>query len=78
MAKKQRELNGALFKEENGKQDYAGKCTINDVEYYINGWRKTAASGVQWLSLSFKPVAAPAADRPRYVKAAGDKDDSPF
>jgi hypothetical protein len=46
-------------KEKDTHPDIKGKATINGVEYWIDGWKKTNDNGI-WYSLSFKPKDAPA------------------
>lgn len=59
MAFETREGQGSLFqndrKEKDGQPDYTGKVRIAGVLYQLAGWKRKAASGVGYLSLSVKP-----------------------
>ena len=55
-----RDLTGALFlqedKENENWADFKGSCTIDGVEYWMDGWKKKGKeSGKKFISLAFKP-----------------------
>lgn len=56
MSGQQREMSGALFKNENPKSDraprYTGTCTIDGKEYRIAAWLKDGRNGT-FMSLQF-------------------------
>jgi len=43
-------------KEKPNHPDYNGKINVEGKEYYLKGWKKTAKSGVNFLSLALNPV----------------------
>jgi hypothetical protein len=43
-------------KEKETHPDYTGKIDVEGVQYYLKGWKKTAKSGVNFLSLALDPV----------------------
>ena len=49
---------GSLFvndrKEKDTHPDRTGSINVDGVEYFLDGWLKTSASGKQFLSLSVK------------------------
>ena len=51
--------SGALFpndrKEKETHADLTGSCEIEGKEYWFKGWKKTAKSGTNFLSVSFDP-----------------------
>ena len=59
MAFEQRNMNGALFrndkKEKETHPDYTGSAKVDDIEYYISGWVKTSKGGQKYMSLAFTP-----------------------
>lgn len=50
---------GSLFKNDRKSKetdaDYNGSAHLNGTDYSINGWKKTAKSGVNYLKLSLRP-----------------------
>lgn len=59
-------------KQADNHPDFTGKCEIENVKYYINGWIKQGQSG-QFFSLSFRPV------EPKQVPVSHDiGEDIPF
>lgn len=90
MATDQRELSGALFRNDRrreGKNDseYQGSCTINGVQYWMNAWVKEGAKG-KFFSVAFKqkdpgayvpaaPAKKPASVQPDYTP---EGDEPPF
>jgi hypothetical protein len=50
---------GSLFKNEKKSKetdaDYNGTARLSGADYSINGWKKTAKSGVNYLKLSLRP-----------------------
>ena len=76
---------GVLFRKEDKKSerhpDMDGNLNVDGVEYYLNGWTKTAKNGKKFLSLSIKPkndVAAPAIQKAKEVVEDDLEDDIPF
>jgi uncharacterized protein (DUF736 family) len=61
-----RDMTGALFvntkKNATNHPDYNGSITINGVEYWLSGWKKTSESGVHYMSLAIKPKEQPQQD----------------
>lgn len=53
---------GVLFhakeKKTDKHPDYDGNITIDGVEYWLSGWKRTSAKGTQFLSLTVKPKQA--------------------
>jgi len=45
-------------KEKPNHPDYSGKINVEGKEYYLKGWKKTAKSGTNFLSLALNPVDA--------------------
>ncbi len=43
-------------KEKETHPDYTGKINVEGTEYYLKGWKKTAKSGLNFLSLALDPV----------------------
>jgi len=43
-------------KEKPNHPDYSGKINVEGKEYYLKGWKKTAKSGTNFLSLAVNPV----------------------
>jgi hypothetical protein len=59
--------------------DYSGKINVEGKEYYLKGWKKTAKSGTNFLSLAVNPVDKSSQKAPQPVAAsAPTNDDSPF
>ena len=58
MAYEQRDLSGAIFKNEKRTTDnhpqFTGKALIDGVEYWVSGWTKKDKNSDTWVSLSFK------------------------
>ena len=65
-------------KEKETHPDYNGKINVEGKEYYLKGWKKTAKSGVNFLSLALNPVDGANGSAPRQPSAAPAVDDSPF
>ena len=88
MAYEQKELNGALFKNDEKKEethaDFNGSAKIGGIEYWVNAWAKVyEKEGVKrkYYSLAFKPkVAAQQVKAPAKPTGAFDEmdDDIPF
>lgn len=60
MAYETKPNSGSLFKNEGERKrengpDYSGTCLVGGVEYFFDGWLKTAESGRKWMSFAFKP-----------------------
>lgn len=49
---------GALFRNDDKQSethpDYKGKLNVDGVEFFLDAWLKTAASGVKFMSVSVK------------------------
>lgn len=59
-------------KEKPTHPDQTGQCTIDGVEYWLNGWIKERKDGTgKFLSLSFKPKEARAATSEVASSSAG-------
>jgi uncharacterized protein (DUF736 family) len=76
---------GRIFRKEDKKSerhpDMDGHLNVEGVEYYVNGWTKTAKNGKKFLSLSIKPkddVAAHALKEAKQVIEEDFEDDIPF
>ncbi len=59
MAFQQKDLSGALFKndkrtEENNQPNAKGDCLIDGVAYWVSAWTKKDKNGNPWQSLSFQ------------------------
>ena len=63
-------------KEKDTHPDQAGSCTIDGVDYWINGWVKENDKG-KFLSLSFKPKEAKR-EEPKRAKQPAYDEDAPF
>lgn len=66
-------------KQRDSQPDFSGKCEIENVKYYIDGWIKQGPTG-QFFSLSFKPM-EPKQNAPANAPAsapAEEFDDIPF
>jgi hypothetical protein len=78
----QRELSGALFKNDRKEQanhpDYRGDCLIDGEQYWVSGWIKEGAKG-KWMSLAFtsKDGGFSKPDKPK-PPPSFDDDDIPF
>lgn len=81
MAFEQKELNGALFRNDKGdnpkRPDYKGSALIDGIHYWMDAWVKDGNSG-KFLSVAFKvkEKAEPKAE-PTTTETKGD-DDLPF
>lgn len=77
---------GAIFKNENKEQethaDYSGSGMINGVEFYISAWIKTAKSGNEFISISFKPkrdmASRPTPTQPKQEPSFNSENEIPF
>jgi len=67
-------------KEKPNHPDYSGKINVEGKEYYLKGWKKTAKSGTNFLSLALNPVDAAPAGSSSEPKAASapTNDNTPF
>lgn len=58
MAFEQKDMSGALFKNEKREKDthpnLQGSIRIDGRDYWLSGWTKDGAKG-KWISLSVKP-----------------------
>lgn len=63
-------------KQKENHPDYSGKINVEGKEYYLKGWKKTAKSGVNFLSLAVNPVDG-ASSAPKQATAAVN-DPEPF
>lgn len=84
MANETKLNSGAIFKNDKKTAethpDYRGKINVDGVEKEISLWVKTAASGLQYFSVSIqKPWVKPGANTPK-VESTGHSidDDLPF
>ena len=75
---------GRIFRKEDKKSerhpDMDGHLNVEGVEYYVNGWTKTAKNGKKFLSISIKPkdaVAFPALKEAKEI-FEDDFEDLPF
>jgi uncharacterized protein (DUF736 family) len=54
MAYEQKDMTGSIFanqgKNKETQPDYTGTFKINNVEYSVAGWKKTANSGLEYVS----------------------------
>ena len=59
MAYEQKENSGSLWdndkKEKDTHSDLSGTLRVGDIEFYIDGWKKQAKDGREYISLSVKP-----------------------
>jgi len=57
MAFEQRDLSGALFRNDRKTQDnhpdHTGTCTIEGKEYYVSAWIKTSSAGKKYFSMAY-------------------------
>ena len=62
----QKPNSGAMFrnekKETDNHPDYKGTANIAGLEYWVNGWIKTAKAGTKYMSLSLTPKQTQPAD----------------
>jgi len=67
-------------KEKPNHPDYSGKINVEGKEYYLKGWKKTAKSGTNFLSLALNPVDAAPSGSSSEPKAASapTNDNTPF
>lgn len=67
-------------KEKPNHPDYSGKINVEGKEYYLKGWKKTAKSGTNFLSLALNPVDAAGSTSSAGPKAASapTNDDTSF
>lgn len=81
------ELKGVLFVNDKKVKDtdpnYNGSATIDGVEYWMSGWKKTSKEGKSFLSLSFQLKDAGAGQRsgspaPQRGNQRPARDDSDF
>jgi hypothetical protein len=60
---------GSLFKNDKKAKDtdadYNGSARLNGTDYSINGWKKQARSGVNYLKLSLRPKGEKAGSSPK-------------
>ena len=74
--------SGAFFpndrKEKPNHPDYTGKINVEGKDYYLKGWKKTAKSGINMLSLAVNPVDEARATSAPKVASVPANDDSPF
>jgi hypothetical protein len=85
MAYEPRDLTGSVFvntkKDRENQPDRTGSCTIDGVEYWINGWMKKDKNGQPWMSLAFKRKdggGAAASQKTSKPLPKVDEDDIPF
>ena len=68
-------------KEKPNHPDYSGKINVEGKDFYLKGWKKTAKTGTNFLSLAVNPVdgsaSKPATEQPK-AATAPTNDDSPF
>ena len=67
-------------KEKPNHPDYSGKINVEGKEFYLKGWKKTAKTGTNFLSLAVNPVDGASAPRTEQPKAATapTNDSEPF
>lgn len=67
MSYEQKDLTGALFKNDKRETDKhphaTGSCLINGVEFWVAAWTKDGKNG-KWQSLSFTPKDKQASRKP--------------
>jgi hypothetical protein len=78
MAFEQKDMSGALFKNEDrdaekNQPHYQGSCKIDGVEYWQSAWVKTAKSGKTYMSFSYEKKEAQQGDADKF-----DDQDMPF
>ena len=87
MAYEQKNMNGVLFvndrKDKETHPDYKGSATVNGVEMWVSGWRKSTKDGKKYLSLAFKAKegqqqSAPQNQQPQPEQDPGFGDEIPF
>ena len=68
-------------KEKPNHPDYSGKINVEGKDYYLKGWKKTAKSGTNFLSLAVNPVeggaVAGGSSEPK-AASAPTNDNTPF
>jgi hypothetical protein len=64
-------------KEKETHPDYNGKINVEGKEYYLKGWKKTAKSGLNFMSLAVNPVDGARSSSPKEATAAVN-DPEPF
>jgi hypothetical protein len=64
-------------KEKETHPDYNGKINVEGKEYYLKGWKKTAKSGLTFMSLAVNPVDGAKSSGPREASAPVN-DPEPF
>ena len=64
-------------KEKPNHPDYSGKINVEGKDYYLKGWKKTAKSGTNFLSLGVNPVEGGAGSAPK-AASAPTNDEAPF
>ena len=67
-------------KEKENHPDYTGKINVEGKDFYLKGWKKTAKSGLNFMSLSVQAVDEVQKPRTEQPKAATapTNDDTPF
>ena len=79
----EKDMSGIIGKNErksaDNHPDITGNCTINGVEFWVNGWRKARKDGSgHFYSLSFREKEAPQKPAPKRSAAVEDSQDIPF
>lgn len=58
--------------------DYNGKINVEGKEYYLKGWKKTAKSGLNFMSLAVNPVDGAKSSGQTKAPTAPVNDETPF
>lgn len=82
MAYDQKEMSGALFKNDKGdnerRPDYRGDCKIGGRTYKISAWLKDKKDGGKFMSLAFEAKEEAAVHTPAASGEAKADDNLPF
>jgi uncharacterized protein (DUF736 family) len=65
-------------KEKETHPDYTGKLNVEGKDFYLKGWKKTAKSGTNFLSIAINPVEQKGGGSAPKQPSAPTTDDAPF